>query len=188
MRNIGAFANCLERLDYIADAYGTLHQVDYVVRQRQDHVLNDADLIGYLRTSITEAIDAFWSFEPAEPITVWQERRLRRYLNWYWRRIEIAHAIDLSDAMTRLCRPPVIELTGPPIMTDARRVYLDLGRMRGSDNPEIALIDDRNRLQRFPSDQNLSIPGLLDAFRSRRKDVIDKFFESLIDHARQRQS
>jgi len=182
--NVGAFANCLERLDYIADAYGTLHQVDYLVRQDESRDVDDSKLIGYLKTSITEAIDAFWTFEPPAPIAAWQARRLRRYLNWYWRRIQIAHAADLSEAMSLLCRPPVIELAGPPLMTEARRVFMDLGRVRESDSLELALIDEKNRLRRFPSSANLSISALLEAFRTHNKQEIDTFFESLIDHAR----
>jgi len=183
--NVGAFANCLERLDYVADAYGTLHQVDYLLRQNESSDVDDSTLIGYLKTSITEAIDAFWTFEPPAPVAAWQARRLRRYLNWYWRRIQIAHAADRSEAMSLLCRPPVIELTGPPLMTDARRVFMDLGRVRESDPLELALIDEKNRLRRFANRANLSISALLEAFRTHNKPEIDAFFESLIDHARQ---
>ena len=34
---VGAFANCLERIDYMADAYSILHQADYILRNGSSH-------------------------------------------------------------------------------------------------------------------------------------------------------
>lgn len=180
---IGGFANCLERIDYVADAYGTLHQVDYFLRASGDAAPTDAELRIHLVTSITEAIDAFWTFEPPAPTVAWQARRLRRYLNWYWRRQQIHHSDNTAAAISLLCRPPVIEVVGPTVSTDSQRVILDLRRIH-ADRLELALIDESNRLRRFGNSPTLSVAGLLDAFRQHDRPGIDRFFASLIDHAR----
>lgn len=180
---IGAFANCLERIDYVADAYGTLHQVDYLLRGNGATAPTDAELRAHLVTSITEAIDAFWTFEPRPPVATWQARRLRRYLNWYWRREQIQHSDNSAAAISLLCRPPVIEVVGPTVSTDSQRVILDLRRIH-ADRLELAVIDESNRLRRFANSPTLSVAGLLDGFRQHDRPGIDRFFASLIDHAR----
>lgn len=179
---IGAFANCLERLDYIADAYGTLHQVDYLLRTHTGGV-SDAQIRTYLVDSISEAIDAFWTFEPRPAQPYWQARRLRRYLNWYWRREQIRGCPTLDGAIGLLCTPPVIEVVGPVVSTDSLRVILDLRRIR-TDRVELALVDESNRLRRFGDTPTLSVSSLLTAFREHDRDAIDAFFHALIDHAR----
>lgn len=180
---IGAFANCLERIDYVADAYGTLHQVDYLLRASEANAPTDAELRTHVVTSIGEAIDAFWTFEPRPPAATWQARRLRRYLNWYWRRQQIHHSDSTAAAISLLCRPPVIEVVGPTVSTDSQRVILDLRRVH-ADRLELALIDESNRLRRFANSPTLSVAGLLEAFRQHDRPGIDRFFASLIDHAR----
>jgi len=179
---IGAFANCLERLDYIADAYGTLHQVDYLLRNRNE-AASDAETRSYLVDSISEAIDAFWTFEPRPALPYWQARRLRRYLNWYWRREQIRGCPTVADAIDLLCAPPVIEVVGPVVSTDSQRVILDLRRIR-AERVELALIDESNRLRRFGDTPTLSVSSLLTAFREHDRGAIDAFFHALIDHAR----
>jgi hypothetical protein len=62
-------------------------------------------------------------------------------------------------------------------------VILDLRRVH-ADRLELALIDERNRLRRFAASPTLSIAGLLEAFRQHDRPGIDRFFASLIDHAR----
>jgi len=180
---IGGFANCLERIDYVADAYGTLHQVDYLLRARSIAAPTDAELRAYFEASITEAIDAFWTFEPRPPVATWQARRLRRYLNWYWRRQQIHHSRNTAAAIALLCTPPVIEVVGPTVSTDSQRVFLDLRRIH-ADRLELAVIDDTNRLRRFANSPTLSVAGLLAAFRRHDRQDIDSFFANLIDHAR----
>jgi SMODS-associated and fused to various effectors sensor domain len=180
---IGSFANCLERVDYVADAYGTLHQVDYLLRVGGTSEPSDSELRVHLWASITEAIEAFWTFEPRPPVATWQARRLRRYLNWYWRRQQIHHSGNTSAAIALLCRPPVIEVVGPTVSTDSQRVILNLRRIH-TDRLELAVIDESNRLRRFANSPTLSVAGLLDAFRMHDRLGIDRFFENLIDHAR----
>ena len=179
---IGAFANCLERLDYIADAYGTLHQVDYLLRSQGDQA-SDAQIRTFLIDSISEAIDAFWTFEPRPALPYWQARRLRRYLNWYWRREQIRRCTTVAGASALLCTPPVIEVVGPVVSTDSQRVILDLRRIR-TERAELALIDESNRLRRFGDTPTLSVSSLLTAFREHDRGAIDAFFHALIDHAR----
>lgn len=182
--DVGSFPNCLERVDYIADVFGVLHQVDYRVRTQGD--LPDSEIVDLIRAAMTEAIEAFWTFEPTSRPAFWQQRRLRRYLNWYWRREQLANTTDLGVAMKLLCQQPTIEIAAPALSTDRRRVYLDLSRTTHPDQVELALVDERYRLLRFSSGPNLSIPGLLTAFRDHDKAGIDEFFTALYEHARQR--
>jgi hypothetical protein len=184
VQGVGTFPNCLERLDYIADAYGTLHQVDFILRQRKE--ISEQDVIAQLVEAITDAIEAFWTFEPAAPTRFWQTRRIRRYLNWYWRRGQIIHAKSVAEAIELLCEPPVIEIAGPAISTDARRVFVDLGRIHQPEMLELAFVDRNNKLQRFSTQTTLSISALLRDFRSHDRKGIDNFFKALTDHARQR--
>ncbi len=179
---IGAFANCLERLDYIADTYGTLHQVDYLLRN-EGQAASEAQIRAFLVDSISEAIDAFWTFEPRPALPYWQARRLRRYLNWYWRREQIRGCPTLDGAIGLLCTPPTIEVVGPVVSTDSLRVILDLRRIR-AERVELALVDESNRLRRFGDMPTLSVSRLLTAFREHDRGAIDAFFHALIDHAR----
>jgi hypothetical protein len=180
---VGGFGNCLERLDYVADAYGTLHQADFTIRN--SGVVEPRDVISVLDVAITEAIDAFWTFEQRPPTKLWQIRRLRRYLNWYWRRVQIRNASTVQEAIKLLCDPPIIEIAGPSISTNSRRVFMDLSRIRAFESLELAIVDDRSRLLRFPTSPTLSIQGLLNAFIEHDLKAIDLFFAALYDHARQ---
>lgn len=182
--DVGGFPNCLERVDYVADVFGVLHQVDYQLRDQG--AASEAQIVDMIRQAMTEAIDAFWTFEPASRPAFWQQRRLRRYLNWYWRREQLANTPDVGAAMALLCRPPTIEIAAPALSTDRRRVYLDLSRVAEPEQVELALVDDRHRLQRFASGPTLSITGLLAAFREHDRGGIDRFFTALYEHARQR--
>lgn len=181
--NVGAFANCLERIDYVADVYGVMHQADYVLRSGGD--VPEATVIKILVQCMTEALKSFWTFEPDAPTTRWQQRRLRRYMNWYLRREQISQAATVAEAVTLLCAPPVIELVGPTIATDSRRIYMDLTRIRRPELVELALVDQKGRLKRVSSTANLSIGGLLDAFRDHDHLQIEKFFEALLELLRQ---
>lgn len=180
---IGSFPNCLERVDYIADAYGTLHQVDFLLREMDVSEPTFATFREHLKNSVTEAIDAFWTFEPRPPSTTWQSRRLRRYLNWYWRREQIAFSNSAEEAVSLLCRPPIIEIAGPIVSTDSQRVIFNLQHVH-ADRLELSLIDEDNRLRRFPNQSNLSVAALLEAFQRHDRDAIDDYFSRLIDHSR----
>ncbi len=180
---VGAFPNCLERIDYIADVYGVLHQVDFLLRSGR--AAGDEAIVKALADAITDALDSFWTFEPPPPTTWWQQRRLRRYLNWYWRREQIRHAASVERAMALLATPPVIEIAGPAIGAAAPRVYWDLSRVYRPDRLELAVVTEGNRLLRLVNRANLSIEGLLEAFRQQDKAQIDDFFTALFEHVRQ---
>jgi hypothetical protein len=179
---VGGFPNCLERVDYVADLYGVLHQADYVLRSQQQ--ANEGEVIAVLSQCITEAIDSFWTFELPPPMHWWQQRRLRRYLNWYWRREQIQHEDVLEKSMEYLCQPPVIEISGLPLGTDRRRIFLDLSMTGKSSQLEIGLVSENNKLVRCPNGPTLSIVEALKAFAEHDRDKIDEFFAALYDHAK----
>lgn len=180
---VGAFPNCLERIDYIADVYGVLHQVDYLLRRGA--AADDAAILRALVDAITDALDSFWTFEPLPPTTWWQQRRLRRYLNWYWRREQTRHAASVAHAIALLATAPVIEIAGPAIGADAPRVFWDLSRVNRPERLELAMVTEDNRLLRLGTRANMSIAGLLEAFRRQDKAQIDEFFAALFEHVRQ---
>lgn len=178
---VGGFPNCLERIDYVADLYGVLHQADYVLRNQS--APTEKDVIAVLAQCITEAIDSFWTFEPVPPTRWWQQRRLRRYLNWYWRREQIRRAATLKQAMSLLSEPPVIEVSGLPIATDRRRILLDFSKIDRCDQLEVGLVSESNKLVRCPNSVTLSVVEMLKAFADQDCDKIDEFFAALYDHA-----
>lgn len=180
---VGAFPNCLERIDYVADAYGVLHEVDRLVRQGAG--ADESVVKSMLVNSITHALNSFWTFEPPPPAIWWQQRRVRRYLNWYWRREQIRNSETLEEALGLLSQAPVLEVAGPSISTDSRRVYWDLSRIGQSSQLELALVDEKGQLRRFANQANLSINALFEAFRLRQTAQIDQFFAALFEHARQ---
>lgn len=180
---VGAFPNCLERIDYVADAYGILHEVDFSLRTITDRSGNT--VLGMLVDSITHALNSFWTFEPPPPAIWWQQRRVRRYLNWYWRREQIRNAQTLAEALELLSHPPLLEVAGPSISTDSRRVYWDLSRIGQADRLELAMVNEKGQLRRFATQANLSISGLFEAFRQRQTAQIEDFFAALFEHARQ---
>jgi hypothetical protein len=182
---VGGFPNCLERIDYVADLYGILHQTDYVLRnQNAAKDKKETDVIALQAQCITDAIDSFGTFELAPPIRWWQQRRLRRYLNWYWRREQIQNESKLENAMALLCQPPVIEVSGLPISTDGRRILLDFGKVERSNQLEVGIVSENNKLVRLPDSPTLSITEALRAFAAQDRGKIDSFFAALYDHAK----
>ena len=78
--DVGSFANCLERIDYMADAYAIFHQLDHAIRTDRARLKDDVAQISFIREQIELAIRSFWAFDPlGEPL--WQEAG-SSVLNW----------------------------------------------------------------------------------------------------------
>jgi hypothetical protein len=178
---VGSFANCLERIDYLADIYAVLHQLDYTSRHERGAVSSDDAQRAFLADQIELAIRSFWAFEPTLPSTRWQERRLRRYLNWYWRRVQVSRADSLDQALAVLSRQPSIELAGLAYSAGRGRVFVHLDRPRFGEELGIGLVSEDDRLLRYGTAGDLSIERLAQAFARGEHDQIQRFFNSLFE-------
>ena len=70
-----------------------MHQLDLCRYQNSD-LLNPSRARTFLADQIELAIKGFWAFD-TELENEWQVRRIRRYLNWYWRFVQLEHGSDL---------------------------------------------------------------------------------------------
>ena len=179
--DVGSFANCLEAIDYMADSYAFLHQLDRATREEG---LREVDARQFLVDQITLAIASFWAFEPEAPNLEWQERRLRRYLNWYWRRVQLREAPDLTTAIRTLARRPSVEVAGFKYRTGGGRHFVLVDEPRPGDVPELGVVLEDGRFHRLGSTTDLSIEALMRAFGAGDRDAIDRFFNSLFEHVR----
>ncbi len=179
--DVGSFANCLEAIDYMADCYAFLHQLDRAIRFDG---LHESDAQGLLVEQVTLAIASFWAFEPEAPNVEWQERRLRRYLNWYWRRVQLREAPDLTTAIRTLSRRPNIEIAGFKYRTGGGRHFVLVDEPRLGDVPELGVVLEDGRFHRLGSTTDLGIEAVMRAFGTGERDAIDRFFNSLFEHLR----
>jgi hypothetical protein len=180
--DVGSFANCLEAIDYMADTYALLHQLDGALKANADtQEFAQAFLVNQLGLMIA----SFWAFEPDPPHFEWQERRLRRYLNWYWRRVQIRDAQDLTTALRTLARRPSIEIVGFKYRTGGGRHFVILNQPRPGDTQEIGVVLEDGRFTRRGSTTDLGIAEVMQAFAKQDRQAIDRFFNSLIEHVKQ---
>jgi hypothetical protein len=184
---VGKFANCLERIDYGADLYALLHQIDFLVRTTE---LAATDPIA-LRHALVEQIDlilrSFWAFEPSDPsLDLWQVRRLRRYLNWYWRKAQLERTDSLDIAYRLLARAPTIELVGLKQQVSGRRHYVLLNQVDPRTDLELGLVMEHERMLRMPNSRSSRLGDLVEAFRSREHDEISTLMQRVFEAAQER--
>lgn len=182
---VGKFANCLEHIDYTADTYAILHQLGWVHIHEPRKVETEAKTIAFLADQVELAIKSFWAFEPAPPVDEWQVRRVRRYLNWYWRHIQLLRCKDLATALKLFTQQPRIELSGIDQVARRRRVYARLDRLDPTTHLELGLVLEDQRLYRVSESANASITALLKAFRNADHKQILAFFRSVFEFAKQ---
>ncbi len=179
---VGKFANCLEHIDYTADAYALLHQLD--LTRFEDHTLGQFDpMRRFLVDQVELAIRSFWAFD-ANAGAEWQIRRIRRYLNWYWRQVQIDNAVS-SDAVAMLfARQPRLEIGGLYQIARGRRVLAVLDKIDPSTHLELGIVMENEKLFRLSDSPNTNLRELLAAFRIGDHAAIQKFFRSAYDTAR----
>ncbi|MBL7940695.1 MAG: SAVED domain-containing protein [Flavobacteriales bacterium] len=179
--DVGSFFNCLERIDYMADTYALLHQLDFAVQRDPDGLSTDQAKLLFLLDQVGLMISSFWAFEALPPQYEWQERRLRRYMNWYWRRVQIREAQDLKTAIVLLGREPKIEIAGLERTLERARVNILLNKKRVNDNLEIGLVLEDGRFERRGTSTALPLEQLLEAFAAHDQAGIDLFFNKLYE-------
>lgn len=183
---IGRLANCLERIDYMADAYAILHQMDFLLHDQRSIEGDERRCRDLLLDQVQVALRSFWTFEDASPILELQERRLRRYLNWYWRRVQLRESPDLRTALKLLARPPCIEISGLRRRVSSERVFVVLHEPGGFERLHIGVVLEDGRLERRGSSADASIEELLRAFSLHDQSTIERFFNAIFDHVKQK--
>lgn len=178
---VGRFANCLERLDYEADLYAILHQIDWAAihedaRDREHEFLQEQlDLL--LRSA--------WAFVPGETVERWQVRRVRRLLNWYWRQAQVQEAPNIEIALDLLSKPPSVELVGQQLRTGAGRTYMMMTKLDPTVEFSLGLITEDERLLRIVNQVNHNLEEVMEAFRTRDHQQLKVFFAGVFESALQ---
>jgi SMODS-associated and fused to various effectors sensor domain len=182
---VGRFPNSLERIDYMADLYAALHELDFTASNTQlcDVVSTNQEAKQFLANTIDLMLRSMWAFEPNGELTTWQIRRVRRYLNWYWRRVQVERAPDLRTALLVLAKQPTIELAGCRLRVEGRRELMQLDRLDPSTDLSIGLVTEDERLLRITASVNNNISALLVAFQRRDHSAIKVFFQGVFDEA-----
>lgn len=180
---VGKFANCLEHIDYTADSYALLHQLDWTRIHDRQKAGSDEDKRRFLADQIELAILSFWAFDEAAGAE-WQVRRIRRYLNWYWRLVQVENAEDLVTVMLLFNRQPHLEIGGLYQLARGRRVLAQLNRRDKTTFLELALVLEDDRLYRQSESPNTNLSALLDAFQKGDHEAIKGFFRALFDTAK----
>jgi hypothetical protein len=182
--DVGSYPNCLEHVDYTADLYALLHQLAWARIYDRQRVATAEQQRAYLAEQIDLILRSFWAFDGPFPMHEWQVRRLRRYLNWYWRLTQVKRAPDLDIALRVLGRPPAIELAGVRQRVRERRHFADLTKPAPGDQLTLALVLEDERLLRVANSVVTNLDELLRAFRDGDHASIVQFFNSVFEDAK----
>lgn len=90
---------------------------------------------------------------------------MNRYLIWYWLRLELEHAESLEELLGTLGTKPVLEISGPRVITRDSRVLFDLDPIY-YDTVEIGILSKGYRLERVGSRPGAKVSDLLEAVRT----------------------
>lgn len=167
---VGRYPNCLEHVDYFADVYALLHELAF--RRALDPML---DRITVLNELIDQMLQAFWAFDPPAPRNEWSVRRLRRYLNWHWRGVQLRRTDSFEQAVEILLKKPVIEIDGPRLKLRGHRVLVDLSR-EIADRLSLCIVLENERMKQIGETTVINLRALLEAFRlGHHRPVVDLF-------------
>lgn len=178
---VGKFANCLEHIDYTADTYALLHQLDFY-RGRLPQVLDENGAIHFLCQQIDLVIKSFWAFDEGTG-NEWQVRRLRRYMNWYWRLAQMQRVEDIDTAMVLFTSKPHVELCGMRQISRGRRTFARLDKLDPTTFLEMAIILENEKLYRLTESPNAKLSDLLYQFLCGGHDEIKGIFDAVYDIA-----
>lgn len=183
---VGRFANCLERIDYMADLYAALHELDYVARNDHDRDLSsDEARHEELKQILDDILRSHWAFVNEPPVVRWQVRHVRRFLNWYWRRVQVVRAPSLEVALWVLSEPPAIEIAGLEHSVGGPRIYVHLDRLDPTTDLSLGLVAENAQLVRVVDSTNANLRELARAFSERDHEAIKRFFQTVYEEADQ---
>ena len=178
---IGAFPNCLEHADYVADAYALFHELDMSTASLG--LDTDEKQRMHLVAQLERVVKSFWAFEQVLPVREWQVRRFRRYLNWYWRYTQVRRAPNLTTAIRLLDHPPHVELAGLSQFARGQRVFCRTDRPDVRTRPEFAVVLENEKLLRVPDSPTSNLKELCVAFQERNHEAIVRFFKAIYERA-----
>lgn len=182
--DVGTFANCLEFIDYTADVYALLHQLDLERRRNIKALESDKAQLAFLVDQVRLVIASFWAFEPKPPIREMQIRRLRRYLNWYWRLVQLESAPDRATALWLFGHPPQVEVGGLHQYARPRRLWLNLSKVEAGSRLELAIVLENLKLLRITDSTTANLQQLMEAFQKADTASIVRFFRAVLEEAR----
>jgi hypothetical protein len=184
---VGRFANCLERIDYMADLYAALHELDYAICNdttgkdlRSDEARHEE-----LKQTLDDVLRSHWAFVDEPPVNRWQARHVRRFLNWYWRRVQVVRAPSFDVALRVLSEPPAIEIAGLEHSVGGRRIYVHLDRFDPTTDLSLGLVAENAQLLKVVDSTNANLRELVRAFSERNHEAIKTFFQTVYEEARQ---
>lgn len=183
---VGAFPNCLEHIDYAADLYALMHQLSWARHYERKRVESDDACRDYIAEMIELAIRSFWAFEPVTPIAEWQIRRLRRYLNWYWRHVQTKRAPRLAVALATISQQPAIELAGLFLRVSGRRVLANLTKALPGEAVSLGIVMENERFARITDSPVFNFGELLRSLRETDHDQVTLFFNALYEDVNSR--
>jgi SMODS-associated and fused to various effectors sensor domain len=184
-REVGKFGSVLEHVDYVADVYALVHELGFMLREGSTRVEEPAEVKALLDALVETMVCAMWAFAPSLADPQWEGRRLRRFLNWYSRQIQIRRTSSLAQALELLGRVPRIEVGGIHQLARGRRIIARLDRRDPTTHLELGLVLEDERMFRLGDSANTSLAGLLDAFQHGRHHEIQAFFKSAFEFAQQ---
>ena len=181
---VGKFANCLEYIDYSADVYALLHQLDLLRYKNPEIVETVNSLRAYFLRQIDLVIRSFWAFDE-EMGSEWQLRRLRRYFNWYWRLVQVENAETELELMYLFGRPPKVEIAGLSMFARQRRVFVWLEKQDPTTELELAIVAEGEKLIRISPSPSVNLRELLSSFKNKQHRDIVEIFRHIYDSAKQ---
>jgi hypothetical protein len=188
---VGRFPNVLERLDYMADLYAALHELDYTARQLKTLTTPEA-LHDELVQVLDDVLHSHWAFVDAdEDAPRWQVRHIRRFLNWYWRLAQVNRARELprdralAVALQVLAEPPAVEIAGLEQQVGGRRVYARLDKLDRTTEFSLGLVLENAHFFELTDSANVNLRELMAAFVRRDHEEIKTFFQTVFEKAKQ---
>lgn len=186
-REVGSYPNCLEHIDYAADVYALLHQLGWAMIHDHASVSTEEQQCDYLVAQMDLVIRSFFAFDGPFPRDEYEVRRLRRYLNWYWRHVQVKRASpDLALALLILARRPAVELAGTRLRLEGRRIHASLTKRLPGAALSLALVLEDERIMRINSSVITPLDELLRAFQNGDHSAIQLFFNAVFEEAKNR--
>ena len=182
VEEVGKFANGLEHVDYTADLYAILHELDRGIRDDATPLTNFESLRTRVVSLIDLVIRSFWAFDEDPPIERMEIRRIRRYMNWYWQQVRVDYSRDRLQLAAVLARKPIIEISGLEPSVESRRYYGSLRRLDPRLKPELGIVLDNEELWRIPTSVTVPLEELITAFRERNHADIRQAFRQVYEN------
>ncbi|MCY3488068.1 MAG: SAVED domain-containing protein [Bacteroidetes bacterium] len=184
--DVGSFANCLERIDYMADLYAVFHELDHTIRYDSERRIDSGqERHKELKQILDNVLLSHWAFVNEPPVYRWQVRHVRRFLNWYWRLIQVVRAPNFKLALRVLSEPPVIEIAGFEHSVGGRRVYVHLDRLDRTTDLSLGLVTEKAQLLRVNHSVNTDLRALARALSYQDHEAIKTFFQAVFEVAEQ---